>query len=278
VTGSDGKPEGAQMPGSKAPGGKVPGKEALTPPLPKRFYKDVTVGGEDGAWAILLDGRPVKTPAKHALTVPTKPLAEAIAGEWRAQGERINPHLMPLSKLAITAIDGVAKHTADVAADIVKFAGSDMICYRAEAPEALTVLQGSAWDPILAWARSELGARFNLAVGVMPVHQSPAALEKVAEAVARFTAMALTALHVMTTLTGSALLALAHASGRISAEEAWLKAHVDEDWQISQWGVDVEAAQRRAARQAEMMAASRFLDLLGPEARIKAPPTPKTVT
>jgi len=241
---------------------KVPGKERLSAPLPKRFYTAVTVAPAAGGYAILLDGKPVRTPRKLPLVVPTRPLAEAIAEEWAAQKERIDPASMPLSKLAITAIDGVAAHMADVAADIVKFAGSDLLCYRAEEPEALAVLQAAAWDPILRWAEAELGAHFTTAKGIMPVEQRPEALDRVAAAVAPFGAMALTALHVMTTLTGSAILALAHASGRLSLEEAWTAAHVDEDWQVSRWGIDVEAAARRARRWAEMQAASRFLKLL----------------
>jgi len=246
----------------KAPPSRVPGKEPLAPPLAKRFYKDVTVGGGDGGFAILLDGRPVRTPAKLPLVVPTRALADAIAEEWTAQGTHIDPNAMPLSKVAITTIDGVARHKAEVAADIVKFAASDLLCYRADAPAALVRLQAEAWDPILAWAEADLGARLLLAQGVMPVEQSRGALDRIAAAVAPYDAMALTCLHVMTTLLGSALLALAHAKGRISAEKAWAAAHVDEDWQISQWGVDVEAAERRAARWAEMQAANRFLKLL----------------
>lgn len=241
---------------------KVPGKEALRPPLPKRFYKEASVREGDSGYAVLLDGRPVRTPLKLPLAVPTRALAQAIAAEWAAQGVHVDPSTMPLSRLAITAIDGVAQHAAEVADDIVKFAGSDLLCYRAEAPEALQRLQAKAWDPILAWAESELGARFLLAEGVMPVTQSTAALDSIAAAVAPYDAMALTCLHVMTTLTGSALLALALAKGRLSAEEAWAAAHIDEDWQISQWGVDVEAAERREKRWAEMRAASRFLSLL----------------
>jgi chaperone required for assembly of F1-ATPase len=260
MTGDEDK--GGSQPDSKPEEARLPGKP-VPAALPKRFYKDVTVGGSDGDYTILLDGRPVRTPAKRSLAVPTKALADAIAAEWAAQGERIDPNSMPLSKLAITAIDGVANHAGDVAAEIVKFAGSDLLCYRAEAPEALTVLQASAWDPILAWARTELGAHFHLAKGVIPVVQPDEALEKIAAAVARFDAMALTALHVLTTLLGSALLALAHAKGRISADEAWIAGHVDEDWQISQWGIDFEAAERRAARLREFEAASRFLTLLG---------------
>ena len=242
---------------------KVAGQAAPCP-LPKRFYKVVSVGGGDGEYtAILLDGRPVRTPAKRPLAVPTRALADAIAAEWAAQGERINPNTMPLSKLAITAIDGVTLHAAAVAAEIVQFAGSDLLCYRAEAPEELIALQAAAWDPFLDWARTELGAVFRLAKGIVPVVQPKVALEKVAAAVAQFDAMALTALHVMTTLLGSAVLALAHAKGKISADEAWAAAHVDEDFQISKWGVDFEAAERRAARLREFQAASRFLDLLG---------------
>lgn len=241
---------------------KVPGKEALAPPLPKRFYKEVTVEGRDGGYAVLLDGRPVRTPKKLALALPTRALAEAIAGEWAAQGTHVDPAAMPLSKLAITALDGVAAHKGDVAAEIVKFAGSDLLCYRAEAPAALRRLQAEAWDPVLRWIEAELGARFVFAEGVMPVEQSRAVLDGVAEVVAPYDAMALTSLHAMTTLLGSAVLALAHAKGRISAADAWAKAHVDEDWQISQWGVDVEAAERREKRLREMQAASRFLELL----------------
>jgi chaperone required for assembly of F1-ATPase len=248
------------------PGGsiKVPGKEALTPPLAKRFYKAASVeeASPGPGYAILLDGRPVRTPKKLPLVVPTKKLAEAIAEEWQAQAEHIDPSTMPLSKLAITTIDGVADNAAAVGADIVKFAGSDLLSYRAEAPAELAVNQAHAWDPILRWAETDLGAHFHTGAGVMPVPQSQRALERIAAAVAPFDAFALAALHVMTTLTGSALLALAHAKGRLSAAEAWAAAHVDEDWQISQWGEDMEAAARRARRWAEMQAASRFLGLL----------------
>ena len=247
---------------------KIPGKEALQAPLPKRLYKGVTVAeasppsGGENRYQILLDGRPVRTPKKLALALPTRALAEAIAAEWAAQGERIDPSTMPLTRLAFTALDGVARHMAEVASDIVKFAASDLLCYRAEAPAVLVHLQAAAWDPILRTMEDELGARFRLAAGVMPVAQSHAALDRVAAALQPYDALALTSLHVMTTLMGSALLALAHAKGRISAKEAWAAAQVDEDWQISQWGVDVEAVERRARRWAEMQAASRFLQLL----------------
>ncbi len=244
------------------PANKVPGKEAMTPPLPKRFYKDVTVEARDGGFAVLLDGKPVRTPRMATLALPTRALAEAIAAEWAAQGTHLDPAAMPLTKLAITALDGVGQHMAEVAADIVKFAGSDLLCYRAKAPEALQRLQAEVWDPVLRWLEAELGARFVLGEGVMPVEQSPAVLDGVAAAVAPYDPLALTSLHVMTALLGSAVLALAHVKGKLSAADAWAAAHVDEDWQISQWGVDVEAAERREKRWAEMQAASRFLELL----------------
>lgn len=249
-------------PGAPKDAPKVPGREALRPALPKRFYKDVTVGEADGGYQVLLDGRAVRTPGKLHLTVPTRPLAEAIAAEWAAQGEHIDPATMPLSKLAITAIDGVTGTMTEVAADIVRFAGSDLICYRAEAPEALAEIQAAAWDPVLRWVEEMTGARFFLAEGVMPVTQSPEALSRFGNLVAPFGAFALASLHVMTTLTGSAFLAMAVARGHLAPEEAWAKAHVDEDWQIARWGVDVEAADRRARRHTEMLAAAQFLNLL----------------
>jgi len=147
-------------------------------------------------------------------------------------------------------------------AEIVRFAGSDLLCYRAEAPDALAELQAFAWDPIVRWIEAETNARFLLAEGIMPVTQSPHALARFADLVDPFGAFPLTPLHVMTTLTGSAFLALAVAKGRLSAEEAWASAHIDEDWQIARWGVDVEAADRRTRRHAEMLAAARFLQLL----------------
>ncbi len=240
---------------------KVPGRQAPAP-LPKRFYKVVSVEGRDEGYGVLLDGRPVRTPRKLLLVVPTRALADAIAAEWAAQGDTIDPNSMPLSKLAITALDGVAEHKDEVAADIVKFAGSDLVCYRAEAPEGLVQLQAKAWDGVLRWVEDKIGTRFVLAEGVMPVAQSQAVLDGVAEMVEPYDAMALTGLHVMTTLLGSAVLALAHTQGLLSADEAWAAAHVDEDWQIAQWGVDVEAAARREKRLGEMRTASRFLELL----------------
>lgn len=233
--------------------------------LPKRFYKSVTVAAHSSspsAFRILLDGKPVRTPAKAEFAVPTGPLAEAIAAEWEAQADRINPETMPLTKLANSAIDGVCPRVADVRADLVKYAGSDLLCYRADGPEPLVRRQRQCWDPVLAWSETALGARMTVADGIMPVVQPGAVSAAVERTLAARGPFELAALHVMTTLMGSALLALAHAGGHLSADAAWQAAHVDEDWQISQWGEDAEAKARRERRRAEMQAASRLLALL----------------
>lgn len=248
---------------------RIPGKEPAAPPLARRFYKHAgtaqlgTSAGEP-LYSITLDGRPVRTPGKRPLAVRQKALAEAIAAEWEAQGERIDPASMPLTRLANTIIDGVIGREAEVRGDILKYAASDLLCYRAGGPEGLVRRQRAAWDPVLAWARARLGVRLVLTEGVMPVGQPAHALEAVAAALAPFDAWQLASLHVMTTLTGSALLALAHAHGAITIENAWAAAHVDEDWQIEQWGQDAEAAERRRFRSAELASASQLFQLVNP--------------
>ncbi|MBU1212329.1 MAG: ATPase [Alphaproteobacteria bacterium] len=235
--------------------------------LPKRFYKTVRVAERSGGdevceWQLLLDARAVRTPGKALVAVPSQRLAEALAEEWRAQVGRIDPATMPLTKIVNSAIDGVRGREAEVAADIVAFAGSDLLCYRAEAPDDLVAMQAVAWDPVIEWARDAFGARFILAQGVMPVEQPQATLDAFAAELRDVDALKLCALHVMTTLTGSALLALAHARGVLSAEAAWDAAHVDEDFQIAQWGADEEAAERREKRWAEFWAARRMWALV----------------
>ncbi len=238
--------------------------------LPKRFYKAVAVvpaplssAGERRAhYRVALDGKPIRTPAKRYLQLPTLALAKAIAAEWDAQRERVDPATMPLTRLANSAIDGVAARQAEVRADVAKYAGSDLVCYRAEQPAQLVAQQAAAWDPILAWARDALGAPLNVATGVMPLAQPAEVAAAIGAALEERDAFALAAVHVMTTLMGSALLALAHAHGRVTTEAAWAAAHVDEDFQIGQWGEDSEAKARRQRRRAEMQAASRMLALL----------------
>jgi len=230
--------------------------------LPKRFYKEVATKDDGGGVALLLDGKPVRTPGKAPLVLPTRALAEAVAGEWRAQGERIDPTTMPLTKLANSAIDGVSGREQAVIDDILAFAGADLLCYRARGPRGLVEAQETQWDPVLAWVKETLGVPLFLAKGIVHVAQPAASLDRIKETLAGRDTFSLAALHVMTSLTGSALLALAVAQGRMSPEEAWVAAHVDEDWQISQWGEDAEAAARRKNRWRDFAAAARMLKLV----------------
>ncbi len=236
-------------------------RRSVRPQLRKRFYERAHVGesGEDGV-PILLDGKPVRTPARRALTLPSRALAEAVVAEWEAQTDTIDPARMPLTRLANVVIDAVADKPAPVADEIAKFLGSDLLFYRAEAPAGLVESQARAWDPVLAWARDQLGARFVLAQGVIYVPQPD---EAVAAARAAIPAepWRLGAVSSITTLTGSALLALALAQGVLAAEAVWAAAHVDEDWQMSQWGRDELALARRAYRETEFQAAVVVLKL-----------------
>ena len=204
----------------------------------------------------------MRTPLKAEFAVPAAALAMAVAEEWAAQGEHIQPATMPLTRLVNSAIDGALGREDAVLDDILSHAGSDLLFYRPEGPEGLVAQQALYWDPVLAWARNDLGASFVLAEGVMPVNQPQASLNRMRNCLAGFDAFGLSALHVMTALSGSALLALAVALGRLTPEEAWRAAHVDEDWQISQWGADSEAAARREQRWRDFVAAARTLDLL----------------
>jgi chaperone required for assembly of F1-ATPase len=237
-------------------------RKGARPALPKRFYKEVAVApGADG-FVITLDGRKLKTPAKADLILPTHAAAEALAEEWRAQGEDIDPRTMPLTRLVNSALDGVAREIESVIADIVRYAGSDLVCYRAAEPAALVAAQSQAWDPVLAFARDELGARFICVEGITFAEQPARAVAAVREAIVQSTGerpFAVAALHVMTTLTGSVLLALAVARRELTPEAAWNAAHVDEDFQMRVWGADLEALERRARRFEEMQAATKLL-------------------
>jgi len=230
--------------------------------LRKRFYAQAHVGeaGPEG-WPLHLDGKPVRTPARRALAAPAAALAEKIADEWNAQVNVIDPARMPLTRLANAVIDAVADAPGPVAEEVAKYLGSDLLCYRAEAPAGLVERQTRVWDPVLAWARQELGARFVLAQGVVHVAQPD---EAVTAARARIPTepWRLGAVSAITTLTGSGLLALALAHDALDAEAAWAAAHVDEHWQMSQWGSDQAALERHAYRRAEFDAAVSVLRLL----------------
>ena len=228
-------------------------------PLPKRFYRAAGHAPAAGGRLMQFDGKPARTPARAALIVPGERLADALAAEWNAQGEFIDPAGMPLTRIVNTAIDGVAARMAEVRADIVAHAGSDLICYRAETPAALAERQEAAWSPLIEWARTELDAPLTVGRGIAHVPQDAAAFAAIDAALAPYDALRLAALHAITTLTGSAVLALAAARHRLTAAEAWTAAHIDEDWQIEHWGADREASARRNARWREMEAAAFIL-------------------
>ena len=230
--------------------------------LPKRFYDTVNLEeGPDGV-AILLDKRRVRTPARAELRVAGMVLAKEIAREWDDQGENIDPDTMPMTRRANTALDRVCGREAEVVGELVDYAGADLLCYRAETPEDLVELQCAHWDAVLAWVKNNLGAAFEVRTGISHIDQPAQALAIISNAFADYSPFELAALHTMTTLTGSALLTLAHAKGHLDAEQLWAAAHVDEDWQISQWGEDEEAAKRRTVRRSEMDADIRFLELV----------------
>ena len=242
------------------PAASVPRRDRT--PLPQRFYKTAAAGPHEAGFALLLDGRVVKTPVRRPLAVASRAVAEALAAEWDGQGDRIDPSTMPITRIVNSAIDAVAGAMPEVRAEIVKYAGTDLICYRAEGPASLVVAQASAWDPLVAWAREALGARLVLADGVIPVSQDAAALAAVDRAVAAFDPLALAALSTATTLTGSAIIALAVARGRLTGEAAWAASLVDEEWQMKQWGRDEAAMLARAFRWREMKAAALILAAL----------------
>lgn len=222
-------------------------------PLPKRFYKDVTTDKAEEGYRILLDGRPVRTPGKKLLAVPSEAIADRLKMEWDAQAEEIDPAKMPVTRLVNTAIDGVSENLDAVFEEIVRFAGTDMLCYRADSPEGLVVRQREGWDPIIRWAADTKGIRLILVEGVMHQEQPTEAIEAFAAALsAHRDPLALACVHTVTTLTGSALLGLAFAEGVIDADKAWVLAHVDEDWQIEHWGTDEEAFHRREMRREEL--------------------------
>jgi chaperone required for assembly of F1-ATPase len=227
--------------------------------LPKRFYKYADYAPADGGFTVRLDGKAARTPGRAPLKAPDERLAAALAAEWNAQQDVIAPAAMPLTRIVNAAIDGVAANMAAVRADIVAYAGSDLICYRAGSPAALAERQAAAWTPLIDWAARELGARFIVVEGIAHVAQAPRSLAAIERALVGYDALRLAALHTITTITGSAIVALAVACGRLTAVEAWTAASVDEEWQAKQWGEDPEAVARRADRRRELEAAAFVL-------------------
>jgi chaperone required for assembly of F1-ATPase len=233
-------------------------RDRIYRPLPKRFYKSVAVTDQLG---IALDGRNVKTPLKALLVLPNQALAEAVAAEWDAQVDVINPHAMPLTKLANTALDRAIPEKSKIVAEILEFAGSDMVCYRAASPAGLVQRQTTHWDPIIAWATSDIEAEFATVSTITHKRQSPVALQALETTIKALDPFSFVAVHNLTTLTGSALLAIMLAVGKIPTKVAWRAANVDEDWQIETWGKDAEAMARRTARLNEFSASVKFVNL-----------------
>lgn len=233
-------------------------RQAARTPRRKRFYKEAGVTDAEGGFAVTLDGKPIRTPSGRQVVIPSRPLAESVAAEWAAQGEAIDPVSMPLTRIANSVVEGVVDRVELVSDDLAKYFESDLLFYRAGHPEGLVAREAAHWDPVLFWAAETLGAHFILSEGVMHVKQPDEAL-KAARAALPSDPWSVAALHVVTTLTGSALLALALAHGVRDAGQVWAAAHVDEDWNTDQWGVDEEAASRRAARLRDFEAAVTVL-------------------
>ena len=251
----------------------MPDRETREPPNPleaarrltapvrsRRFYSRVEMPEEEAGFQLRLDGKRAMTPGKNPLSVPRGDLAEAMVSEWAAQGKFIDPLSMPVTRLINSAIDGVAGRIAEVQRDIVAYASADLLYYRAGEPEGLVSRQQAIWDPLIAWAERRFGVRFILAEGVVYVAQPEPTLAALAASIESFDdPFRLTGLSLATSLSGSALIALALAEGTVDVEAAWAAAHVDEDWNIEKWGEDAEAMARRAKRLADFSAAALAL-------------------
>lgn len=228
----------------------------------KRFWKAASIEPADcGGYAVLLDGRPVKTPAKAPLALPSAPLAQAVAAEWEAQDDRIDPATMPFTRSANSALDRVAPQQAEVGEIVAAYGESDLICYRAESPERLVALQAEAWDPLIDFARDRLDAPLIATVGIMHVPQPATSIEALRARVQKLDAFALTALHDLTALSGSLVIGLAALEGAAPIETLWQVSRVDEDWQAAQWGADEEASATAARKRADFLHAEAFLRL-----------------
>lgn len=228
----------------------------------KRFWKDVSVEREGEGWAIRLDGRAVKTPARAELEVPSEPLADAIAEEWRGVGERIDARAMPLTGLANAAIDRVAPARDAFAKGIANYAEADLACYRSEGPRVLVERQEREWDKLLGWARRRFDVDFVTTSGLMHVAQPPATVEQLSHAVAALDPFRLAGLSPLVTVGGSLVAALAVLKKAMTPEAAWDAVSIEDRWQIERWGADAEAEAALENRRRDFMAAARFLDLI----------------
>jgi chaperone required for assembly of F1-ATPase len=226
------------------------------PVMRKRFYKAVSVATLEGGYQVHLDGRALKTPRKLPMLLGQKLLAAAIAAEWDAQGTDILPASMQLTTLVFTALDAVAGQHGAVADEIARYATSDLLCYRAQDPEELVQRQSAGWEPLVVWAEQTLAVKFKRTSGLMPVAQEPAIAAAVTTRLSAAPPIELAAMHVLTTMMGSTILALAVRERRLTLDEAWALAHIDETWQIEKWGTDAEAQTRHAIRLSTARAAA----------------------
>lgn len=227
----------------------------------KRFWKAAAVVERDGGFGVELDGRPVNTPNKTPLVVPTREMAQAIAAEWDAQVAKIDPLTMPVTRGANSAIDKVAPQQPEVVADLANYGDSDLLCYRAAGPQELIDRQAEKWDPILDWAEGAFGARLNVGEGVMHVAQDQALIANLHAEVAAFDNFALAGVHDLIALSGSLVLALAVTRGALAPEEAWLLSRLDEHWQVELWGDDEEASAHEALKREAFLNAARFFQM-----------------
>lgn len=229
----------------------------------KRFWKDVAVDAEGGGWTIKLDGRPVRTPARGPLIVPTEALADAVAEEWRSAGENVDPRAMPLTGLANAAIDRVAPEREAFAAGLARYAEADLACYRAEGPRGLAQRQQESWDALLGWGRRRYDVDFCTTSGLTHVDQPQGTVERLTHAVMALDPFHLAGLSPLVTIGGSLVAALAVLEKAMTPEAAWQAVSIDERWQLEQWGADAEAEAALENRRRDFLAAARFLDLLG---------------
>lgn len=227
----------------------------------RRFWKSADVDETGGAFCVLLDGRPVRTPQKAPLALPTREMAEAVAREWDAQDGGIDPNSMPVTRAANAAIDKLTVQHDAVAAMLAGYAQTDLLCHRAAAPDALRDQQNKGWDPILDWAAARFDAPLTVVTGVMPVTQPESSLINLSKAVHARAPFTLTALHDLVTLSGSLVLGLSVAEGATGPETAWDLSRIDENWQIAQWGADEGAAEMAAHKRTAFLHAVRFLTL-----------------
>ena len=233
---------------------------------PKRFWKEATVVKADTGWQVLLDGRQVRTPAKAALSVPTRAYAEAVAAEWDAQLEEVDPATMPVTRSANAAIDKLSIQREEVIDMLAAYGETDLLCYRATDPQELVLRQAERWDPVLAWANARYGVALRPISGVMFAQQPVDSLPRLREEIAKFDSFSLAAFHDLVALSGSLVLGLAVTSGQLAADTAWSLSRLDEDWQAEQWGVDDEAAEAAAIKQEAFAMAAKVFSLASSKA------------